>query len=748
MARRLLSAVLLSTFALEAEPLKLPPGLPSTSGYALEDALPGLTFTQPLAIASAPGEKDRLFIVEKDGQIQVITGYPAKPVKSVFLDVRKMLADKGKGSLGTDGEWGVLGLAFHPRFAETGFLYVAYDMKVKEDGKTLGFNCLSRFTVSKSNPNEADPASELLMLAQLDPAAYHNGGDLHFGKDGYLYYSMGDGGGHYDTYDNARRIDKDFFAAIYRLDVDLKPGNLSPNPHSQASTTFPSAVQPNGYKVPADNPFNLATSHNGKPLDPAKIRTEVFACGFRNPWRFSFDPLRGDLFLGVVGEDRWEQVYLVKSGTNGGWSYLEGSHDGPRIKDKPAGVTFTKPIYEYPHGNDTIFSGNSISGGVISRSRTLDELDGTYIFGDYISHCIWAIRKSGETWTPQLLVRSGAVSAFGADPINGDTLIADIDQGRIQKLVRAPKRQPAPPKLLSETGAFSDIAKLTPAPGVLPYAVNHEAWNGGAVARRWFNLPGKEKIIFNEANNWTFPTGTVWIQQLDEPASNGKPAKRLETRFLVKTEASVYGITYKWLPDQSDAELVPEEGIPAGPEDKGRPTPGRAECLMCHTAIAGYTLGMNTWQLNRPSLSDPATNQLKALITGGQLNAKPIEIQEVPSFAALADTTRSLEDRCRSYLAVNCSHCHQQDGVASSPWSTKASFTTARTRLINGELNTDFGDPANKVIAPGDPAHSMILKRLKGDGVPRMPMGSTGPIDQAGIDLLTEWIKAGAPTGK
>lgn len=748
MARRLLSAVLLATFALKAEPLKLPPGLPSTSGYALEDALPGLTFTQPLAIASAPGEKDRLFIVEKGGQIQVITGYPAKPVKSVFLDVRKMLADKGKGSLGTEGEWGVLGLAFHPRFAETGFLYVTYDMKVKEDGKTLGFNCLSRFTVSKSNPNEADPASELLMLAQLDPAAYHNGGDLHFGKDGYLYYSMGDGGGHYDTYDNARRIDKDFFAAIYRLDVDLKPGSLSPNPHSQASTTFPSAVQPNGYKVPADNPFNLSTSHNGKPLDPAKIRTEVFACGFRNPWRFSFDPLRGDLFLGVVGEDRWEQVYLVKSGTNGGWSYLEGSHDGPRIKDKPAGVTFTKPIYEYPHGNDTIFSGNSISGGVISRSRTLDELDGTYIFGDYISHCLWALRKSGETWTPQFLVRSGAVSAFGADPINGDTLVADIDRGRIQKLVRAPKRQPAPPKLLSETGAFSDVAKLTPAPGVLPYAVNHEAWNGGAVARRWFCLPGKEKIGFNEANNWTFPTGTVWIQQIDEATSDGKPGKRFETRFLVKTEAAVYGITYKWLPDQSDAELVPEEGIPAGPDDKGRPTPGRAECLMCHTAIADYSLGMNTWQLNRPSLSDPATNQLKALITRGQLNAKPIEIEGVPSFAALSDTTRSLEDRCRSYLAVNCSHCHQQDGVASSPWSTKASFTTARARLINGELNTDFGDPANKVIAPGDPAHSMILKRLKGDGVPRMPMGSAGPIDQVAVDLLTEWIKAGAPAAK
>ena len=153
---------------------------------------------------------------------------------------------------------------------------------------------------------------------------------------------------------------------------------------------------------------------------------------------------------------------------------------------------------------------------------------------------------------------------------------------------------------------------------------------------------------------------------------------------------------------------------------------------MCHTAIAGYTLGMNTWQLNGPSPADAAHNHLTAMIDAGQLDVKPSDLPNAPSFASIADTTRSLEDRSRSYLAVNCSHCHQQDGIASSPWTTKASFPTSKTRIVNGGLNTDFGDPANKVIAPGDPAHSMILKRLKGDGVPRMPMGTTGPLDQAG----------------
>ena len=748
MIRLPLSALLVCSLAVAsaAQPLKLPADLPSTSGYQLVDALPGLSFKQPLAIASAPGDTGRLFIVEKGGQIQVITGYPQQPVKSVFLDMPKILAGKNQGRLGTEGEWGVLGLAFHPHHAQNGFIFVTYDLKVKEGGKDLGFNCLSRFTVSKSNPNQVDPDSEMPILSQLDPAAYHNGGDIHFGTDGYLYYSMGDGGGHYDAYDNARFIDKDFFAAIYRLDVDQKPANLAPNPHSQTSTTFPSAVHPGSYKVPADNPFIHATSHNGKPLDPAKIRSEVYACGFRNPWRFSFDSKNGELFLGVVGEDRWEQIYLVKPGTNGGWSYYEGSHDGPRIKEMPAGLTFTKPVYEYPHGNDTLFSGNSITGGVVSHGTNLPELDGAYLYGDYISHCVWALRKTGGKWTPELLARGGAVVAFGTDPANGDILLADIDRGRIQKLTRAPKRETPPPARLSETGAFAKLSTLDPAPGVFPYHVNHPGWNGGATSRRWFTLPENEKIGFNSNSNWNFPTGTIWIQQLDQAAADGQPAKRLETRFLVKTGTAIYGITYKWRADQSDADLVPEQGIPAGPADHGRPTPGRAECLMCHTAIAGYNLGMNTWQLNGPSPADATSNQLRAMIDAGQLDAKPSDLEKAPSFAAVADITRSLEDRCRSYLAVNCSHCHQQDGIASSPWTTKASFPTSKTRIIKGGLNTNFGDSANKVIAPGDPAHSMILKRLQGDGVPRMPMGSTGPLDQAGIDLLTEWIKAGAPS--
>lgn len=727
---------LLSLTAAHAAPLKLPPTLPSTSGYQLEDAFGGaLEFKQPVAIAGVPGEKDRLIIVEKTGKLIAITGYPEKPVKSEFFDLPAALANKGRGTLATSSECGLLGVAFHPRFAENGWFYVAYDLTVREGGKDLLFDCVSRFSVSKTDPSKADPTSEVPLISQLDPTQNHNGGDLQFGPDGFLYTCIGDGGGHYDPFNNARVIDKDFFACIYRLDVDLKPDSLAPNLHSQKSTTIPSAVGEGGYKVPPNNPFLGTTLHNGKPVDPQKLRTEIYACGMRNPWRMAFDPKDGRLFCGVVGEDAWEQVNLVKAGDNFGWSYYEGSHAGPNIKSAPVGITFAKPIYEYPHGNDTLYSGNSVSGGVVSRGSRLPELDGAYIFGDYISHCVWCIRDDGARWVPELLARSGAVSGFGTDPANGDVLVADIDRGRIQRLTRAPKSEVPPPALLSLTGAFADLKSLEPAPGVIAYNVNHSAWNGGLTARRWFSLPGTEKIGFNQHSNWYFPTGSVWIQQLDDAN------RKLETRFLIKTETAVYGISYKWRADQSEADLVPDEGIPASGNEPH--FPGRSECLMCHTSIAGYTLGMNTWQLNGPAPQIPATNQLTALAAAGHLNA--VDLTGAPTFAALADTSRSLDDRSRAYLAVNCSPCHQQDGVASSPWATKASLTTAQTRIVDGKLNIDFGDPANRVIAPGDLTHSMILKRLKADGVPRMPMGSVGPFDQAGIDLISAWIQSLAP---
>src|SRR5205085_4250919 len=165
-----------------------------------------------------------------------------------------------------------------------GYFYVFYSVSRNEGNTTKTFERLARFRVSQNDANQADTSTHAPMISQLDEAGNHNGGDLHFGADGYLYVSLGDEGGANDQYDNARFINKDFFSAILRLDVDLKPGSLTPNPHSQNSTTYPSAVHAGTYAIPPDNPFIGVTSHNGLTFNASTVRTEIWATGLRNPW--------------------------------------------------------------------------------------------------------------------------------------------------------------------------------------------------------------------------------------------------------------------------------------------------------------------------------------------------------------------------------------------------------------------------------------------------------------------------------
>ncbi|HEY4328655.1 MAG TPA: PQQ-dependent sugar dehydrogenase, partial [Phycisphaerae bacterium] len=271
----------------------LPPQLPIATGYTAVDAFsaqggPQLTFVQPLDIVAPPGEKDRLFIVSKTGTIDVVTDLDGKnggPKKSQFMDLNPYLRAKG-WTLGQQVEWGLLGLAFHPKFKENGCFYITYSPNMRENNRNVGFDRLARFSVSKDDPNKADMTSELPLFTQYDEAPNHNGGCIIFGQDGYLYTSIGDEGNANDSFDNARWIDKDFFAAIFRLDVDRRPENLEPNPHTQTSTNFPSAINMvdghAAYKVPADNPLVGITEYFGRQVDPKKVRTEMYANGLRN----------------------------------------------------------------------------------------------------------------------------------------------------------------------------------------------------------------------------------------------------------------------------------------------------------------------------------------------------------------------------------------------------------------------------------------------------------------------------------
>jgi len=727
------------------------PAAPPVTAIQLVNALPGLSFSQPLELVSPPGETRRLFVVEKTGAIKLVPDTTAAaPSQSVFLNLPTLLSSRGE-SLSTASEQGLLGLAFHPAYASNRQFYVFYSV-TKTDG--LVYERVSRFLAQAGNPAAADTATELVLIEQRDEASNHNGGGLAFGPDGYLYVSLGDEGGQNDQYNNSQRIDKDFFSAIARIDVDKKPGSLEPNTHP----AVPRDAGLARYAVPPDNPWVGATAFNGAAVAPSSVRTEFWAVGLRNPWRFSFDPANGELWCADVGQNLYERIDLLVKGGNYGWAFREGANPGPKSASAPAGFTYRTPLYEYVHGSGT-FQGNSVTGGLVYRGSRLPGLDGAYLFGDYVSGHIWSLRRPAGGGAPVVarIAGEGGVVAFGRDPANGDPLLADIDGSRILRLVTADTADDFP-KTLSATGLFADLADLSPAPGLLPYSVNVPFWSDHALKRRWFAVPDPAaRFTWARDAAWTLPAGAVWVKHFDLELTRGDPAtrRRLETRLLVKTASGAYGVSYRWNEAQTEAALVPSEGVsfPLTVVENGVPRlqtweiPGRAACLSCHTPQAGHALSFNTRQLNQTHPIHGFTgNQLDLLHQAGYLANTPPSPLTLPSHPALDDTRYPLDTRARAYLAVNCAYCHQSGGTAPGAWDGRPELALAHTGLIDGSATNNGGDPLNRLVVPGDTDRSVVLNRVAAaNGFTRMPPLATSELDHGAIALLTAWIEQSLP---
>ena len=429
---------------------------------------------------------------------------------------------------------------------------------------------------------------------------------------------------------------------------------------------------------------------------------------------------------------------------------FEGTHDGPRIKAMPPGTKTIAPIYEYEHRHDKGFNGKCIIGGMVYRGNEFTELNGQYLFCDFTTRHLWALRQRGEKWECSALANSGgSIASFGIDPRDGGILLANYQSGRIDRLVRKGTKGPQPPALLSQTGAFSNLASLTPAAELTAYTPRLSFWSDYAIKTRWFYVPrSAPRITFSRDGNWTFPAGMVWVKHFELETRRGDPTsrRRVETRFLVKTDEGAYGISYKWRADQTDADLVPETGLEEtiDVEVNGERReqhwryPSRSECISCHTPVAGYALGFNTRQLAYALKG--SSNQIAAMSSVGYFSNPPADVNGLPVFVRGDDETASLENRVRSYLAVNCVQCHQPGGAAQGNWDARPTVSLEDARLVNGALVQNGGDPENQWAAPHDPTHSMVLKRLKGDGFERMPNLATRELDTGAIDLLTRWI--------
>ncbi len=760
------------------------PATPPPTAVQVVLAYPGVTFNKPLCFVTPPGDPKRLFVCEISGKLKVIPDVTATaPTSSVVLDMAQVVANPPRNPLetlkpGRNPECGLLGLAFHPDFAANGFLYVAYSVG-KADDPAVWFQRLSRFTIPQAqigSPNPvADPASELILLEQRDRDDNHNGGDLHFGADGYLYWSLGDEANPNDYRKNSQRIDMNFFGGLLRLDVDKKPGNPEPNAHPNptavglgysATDGIPRDEIPAGsgdfrarYSIPLDNPFVSSSqggtwdgTFNGTAIPASAlqfIRSEFYAVGLRSPWRFFIDPVTQEIWVGDVGQDAYEELNLVTKGGNYGWAFYEGFHAGP--KTPPAGFTSVPPIWEYPHGTSS-YAGKSIIGGVVYHGTRFSSLTGAYIFGDNVSGNIWALTRPGGQVHVERIAGQPYLTTFGTDPSNGDVLVSDYNGGRIMRVITT---TPAAgfPTTLAATGLFSDLTDLSPAPGVIPYEPNLRFWSDYAVKRRWFAIPdGVGRMTWSRDEPWTFPGGEIWIKHFDLETERGNPAspkKRIETRVLVKNDSGTYGVSYRWNAAGTEATLAADGGedfpveinVDGAPHTQQWHIPSRSQCVACHSPQAGYALSFNTRQLNRINTIGGLTgNQIDLLHSQGFLANTPENPAFLPRHLRPDETQFPLEERVRSYLAVNCAYCHAgAGGTAAVAWDGLSQITLEETGLIGGHSGL-AGDPY-KLVVPGDPAHSVVLQRMAASGgFTRMPPIATSEIDPEGVALVSEWI--------
>jgi len=741
------------------------PSTPPPLATQLTAAFTGVS--NPVAMETPPGETLRLFVCEKGGLLKLFTNISTNTTTPVtFLDLPTLLTSRGE-TMSTASEQGLLGVAFHPNYATNRFFYVFYS--VTKSGSV--YERVSRFTTQAGNANAADAASELVLIEQLDQAGNHNGGDLHFGPDGYLYVSFGDEGISNDTLNNSQTITKDFFSAIARIDVDKKPGSLEPNAHAAVPTDAGVAR----FSVPVDNPFvhtslggTWGGTFNGSAVaNLALVRSEFWAVGLRNPWRFSFDAQNGELWVGDVGQDAYEEVDVVTKGGNYGWAFREAAHNGPKSASAPANfdtLYHSPPLYEYTRtgsaGGDANFKGNSVSGGLVYRGTRFPSLTGRYIFSDYVSGNVWSlVRNGGGAPTVTRIAGEVGVVAFGTDPSNGDVLLADYDGARILRLTIETVTG-SYPATLGETGLFADLTDLSPAPGLLPYGPNLPFWSDYAVKRRWFIIPDAVgTMTWSRDGLWSYPNGQIWVKHFDMEMTHGNPAtkKRIETRVLVKNTTGAYGVSYRWNDAQTEATLVPDGGVDfdlnltvsGSPYTQRWSIPSRASCLACHTPQAGHALSFNTRQLNLTNtINGFSGNQLTLLQNAGYFSNTPGSPNVLPRHLRPDETSFPIEARVRSYLAVNCAYCHQTGGTAApAAWDGRHELTLDQTGLINGVAANNGGSALNKLIVPGNTTRSIVLNRMAvTNGFTRMPPLGSSELDQTNIALVTDWISNTLPS--
>ena len=660
-----------------------------------------IQWDRPIYVKAEP-DGQHLFVIEQGGEEN-------RPTK-LFRIVDRADATE-KTLLLTVPRRLVYGMEFHPNYEENGFIYLFGNGPT---GNPERLNHVTRYTVQRDGEQvTCDPGSAVDVIQWRSMG--HDGGDLVFGNDGFLYITSGDGTSDSDQWLSAQDV-SNLLGGVLRIDVD------------QTSDDKP-------YSVPADNPF----------LDIPGARGELWAIGLRNPWRMSIDRKTGQIWVGNNGQDLWETAHLLRKGENYGWSVYEGSH--PFYANRELGPgTLVAPTFEHHHTE-----ARSLTGGVTYDGDRLKDLVGAYLYGDYSTGKIWAGRHDGQQVTYHQEVADTSLSIVGfSNSHRGDLIVVDSVQG-LHRLERNPDLDrldelPSFPAKLSETGLFDSTVDHRVAGGVIPYDVVSPGWADGAQADRFIAVPDDLQIAYTRDRGWNFPDRSVLVQTLtiDETRDGEVQQRRLETRVLLKLQKEWQGYSYWWNEDQTDAELVASEGrdISLANGQIWR-VPSRAECMSCHARAVNYVLGLTDLQMNRDfDYSGTVDNQLRTLNHIGLLaDYDPKPEDERFKLVSPQDTSASLTDRARSYLHTNCACCHVAAGGGNARMELEFTTETESARILDEyPQHATFGFAQPRIVAPGDPSQSVLLARVSRRGRGQMPPLVSNQVDDSAVQLLRDWI--------
>ncbi|PVV27531.1 MAG: hypothetical protein B6D79_01930 [gamma proteobacterium symbiont of Ctena orbiculata] len=624
------------------------------------------------------------YALQQTGQVVRFANDPAVESVESYIDISDRV-DYG-------GEKGLLGMAFHPDFTSNGFVYLSYTASPGGDLESR----ISRFSLDSASQT-LDPATEQIILVVDQPYSNHNGGQISFGPDGMLYIGLGDGGSGGDPLGHGQNT-ATLLGSMLRIDVGDGLGS---------------------YTIPSDNPF---VSGGGA--------AEVYAYGLRNPWRWSFDRQTGDLWLGDVGQNAYEEVDIIRRGGNYGWNLMEASHCYPASANCDA-TGLTLPVAEYDHSQ-----GISVTGGYVYRGSEMPQMQGRYLYSDYGSGRIWGLVDDGVGGynTEELLDTDLNVVSFAEDQ-RGELYVLHLG-GSIHELTAETSGGGVVPTMLSSWGCFRSDDVESFSDNVVPYNMNALLWTDFADKERFMAIPDGSTISIDTEGRFAFPPGSVLGKHF---RLNGE---LIETRLLMRHANSGWrGYSYEWNESLTDAVLLDAAKDKAiGNQTWHYPSP--AECMLCHTSIAGVALGPELGQLNRDfPYSAQNANQLITYEAIDLLADSLNDLQKSTFFYAIDDTAYSAERRARSYLHSNCAMCHQPNGTGGGNLDLRMGADLTATGLCNqAPLAGDLGLINPVLLKPGDPDNSILLLRMQSLDSLRMPPLGSSEIDTQALAVVREWI--------